>query len=150
MGRSRFGEVDGESVIFRRHGMLRPILEPPRPATPVDIVYAYAGCDGRLVDAARNEAIGLVVAALGRGNTNPPFFAAIGRWLHAGKPVVVSSRVHHGRAGAVYAFEGGGRMLREAGAIFAGARRPSHARIDLMLALGVGLHGSALAAVFEE
>jgi hypothetical protein len=41
-------------------------------------------------------------------------------------------------------------MLFDAGAIFAGARRPPHARIDLMLGLGAGLSGPGLAAIFEE
>jgi len=144
------GEVDGDAVVFRRGLPDLPILTPPRLAAPVDIVYAYVGCDGRLVDAARADGVGLVVAALGRGNTNPPLYHAIRRWLAAGKPVVVSSRAHHGRVGPTYAFLGAGRMLLEAGAIFAGARRPPHARIDLMLALGAGLRGPELAAVFEE
>ena len=144
------GEVDGSQVLFRRNVRRRPVLAPPGLASPVDIVYAYVGCDGRLVDAARAEAVGLVIGALGRGNSNEPFFAAIERWLDTGKPVVVSSRVSRGRLGAVYGFRGGGRDLARAGAIFAGWRRPSHARIDLMLALGAGLSGEALAAVFED
>ena len=48
-----------------------------------------------------------------------------------------------------YAYEGGGRHLANLGAIFTGARRPQQARIDLMLALGSGLTGDALRAVFE-
>jgi L-asparaginase len=144
------GEVDGDAVIFRRTVPLRPILAAPRLAAPVDIVYAYVGCDGRLVDAARADGVGLVVAALGRGNTNPPFFDAILRWLAAGKPVVVSSRAQRGRVGPTYGFRGGGRTLLDAGAIFAGGRRPQHARIDLMLGMGAGLTGAALSAVFDE
>ena len=144
------GVVDGESVIFRR-GLVTPpaILSPPRLAAPVDIVYAYVGGDGRLLDAARTDGLGVVVAALGRGNTNPPFFDAIERWLATGRPVVVTLRTARGRVGPTYGFRGGGRSLRDAGAIFAGARRPPQARLDLMLALGAGLEGPQLAAVFE-
>ncbi len=144
------GEVDGETVIFRRCVAQSPILDPPQLAAPVDIVHAYVGCDGRLVDAARAASVGLVIAALGRGNTNPPFFEAVLRWLSAGKPVVVSSRAQHGRVGATYGFRGGGKMLLDAGAIFAGGRRPQHARIDLMLGLGASLTGPALRAIFDE
>jgi len=144
------GVVDGEAVIFRRALVATPpVLSPERLASPVDIVYAYVGGDGRLLDAARADGVGVVVAALGRGNTNPPFFDAIGRWLATGRPVVVTSRTPRGRVGPTYGFRGGGRSLRDAGAIFAGARRPQQARLDLMLALGSGLQGSALAAVFE-
>jgi L-asparaginase len=144
------GEVDGDRVVFRRQVPALAILNPPSLAAPVDIVYAYVGCDGRLVDAARAHGVGLVVAALGRGNTNPPFFEAVQRWLAADKPVVVSTRVVRGRVGPTYGFRGGGRTLADAGAIFAGSRRPQQARIDLMLGLGAGLRGPALAAMFEE
>ena len=44
------GVVDDNEVVFRR--MLppqSPILSPPAPAEPVDIVMAFAGADGRLV-----------------------------------------------------------------------------------------------------
>jgi L-asparaginase len=149
-GLGAVGEVVGEAVVFERGPAGPPILTPPSLAAPVDIVYMYAGCDGRLVDAARTDGVGLVIGALGCGNTNPPFFEAILRWLSAGKPVVVSSRAQHGRVAPIYGFRGGGRTLLDAGAIFAGGRRPQQARIDLMLALGAGLRGPGLAAIFEE
>lgn len=143
------GTIDAHRVFFARAALAgSPPLAPARLATPVDIVYAYAGVEGRLLDAARAEGAGVVVAALGRGNTPPPFFAAIRRWIADGKPLVVASRVPRGRVGATYGFPGGGRSLLEAGAIFAGARRPVQARIDLMLALGAGLRGAELADVF--
>jgi L-asparaginase len=148
-GLGPLGIVDGESVRFYRsvEGGA-PVLTPPHLASPVDIVYVYAGADGRLLDAARETGVGVVLAALGRGNSNPPIFAAVQRWLAAGRPVVVTSRIHHGRVGPTYGFPGGGRSLHDAGAIFAGAVRAQQARIDLMLALGAGLHGAELAAVF--
>ncbi len=148
-GPGPLGVVDaGRVFVSRAVRAHAPLLVPERPATPVDIVYAYAGVDGRLLDAARGEGRGVVVAALGRGNTPPPFFAAIGRWIAEDKPVVIASRVPHGRVGPTYGFPGGGRSLLDAGALFAGARRPVQARIDLMLALGAGLRGEALAGVF--
>jgi L-asparaginase len=149
-GLGPLGEVDGETVAFRRAVVPRGVpLTPDHLAAPVDIVYAYAGGDGRLLDAARADGVGVVVAALGRGNTNPPIFDAIERWLATGKPVVITSRAACGQVAPTYGFRGGGRWLRDAGAILAGTRRPTQARLDLMLALGAGLRGSALAAVFE-
>ncbi len=150
-GLGPIGIVLGQTVEFSR--TLRPprrLLAPEQLAEPVDIVYLYAGGDGRLVDAARATAVGLVVATLGCGNTNPPFFDAIVRCLESGKPVVVTSRVPRGRVAPVYGFRGGGRDLRDAGAIFGGARRPTQVRIDLMLGLGAQLSGSALASLFAE
>jgi L-asparaginase len=144
------GVVDDGRVIFRRALAPPPaLLTPEAPATPVDIVLAYAGADGRLVDAARRDGRGLVVAALGRGNVPPEMADAIARWAGDGKPVVVASRALRGRVGHTYGYPGGGRRLFEAGALFAAARRPQQARIDLMLALGLGLEGDELREVFE-
>jgi L-asparaginase len=149
-GLGPLGVLDEGRVLFRRTlPGEREALTPGKPATPVDIVYAYAGADGRLLDALRAEGRGVVVAALGRGNTPFAMYEAITRWLADGKPVVIASRAARGRVGPTYGFPGGGRSLSDAGAIFAGARRPAQARIDLMLALGVGLRGEPLAAVFS-
>lgn len=144
------GVVDDGLVVFRR--VLRPqtrVLTPPQLVSPVDIVLAYAGADGRHVDTTRETARGLVVAALGRGNVPPAMAAAIGRCVDAGVPVVVASRAPRGRVGQTYGYEGGGRQLARSGAIFTGSRRPQQARIDLMLALGEGLPLARLHEVFD-
>ncbi len=149
-GLGPLGVLDEGRVLFRRTlpGSEREALTPEKPAAPVDIVYAYVGADGRVLDALRPEGRGVVVAALGRGNTPLPMYEAIKRWVAEGKPVVIASRAARGRVGPTYGFPGGGRSLFDAGAIFAGARRPAQARIDLMLALGSGLSGDDLVAVF--
>lgn len=149
-GLGPIGVVDDGEVVFRR--LLPPggpIIPAEELATPVDIVTAYAGADARFVDLSRTTARGLVVAALGRGNVPPAMAGGIVRALEAGVPVVVASRAPRGRVGTTYGYEGGGRHLANCGAIFTGARRPQQARIDLMLALGAGLHGAALRAVFD-
>jgi L-asparaginase len=150
-GLGPLGVLDDGRVLFHR-GLPgeREVLTPKSPATPVDIVYAYAGADGRLLDALRAEGRGVVVAALGRGNTPLAMYEAIKRWIADGKPVVITSRAARGRVGPTYGFPGGGRSLYAAGAIFAGARRPAQARIDLMLALGAGLEGDQLIAAFSH
>ena len=150
-GLGPIGVVDEDRVIFRR--TLRgtpPVLAPESPASPVDIVATWAGCDSRLLDASRESgALGVVVMAMGRGNVPPEMVPGIERWLDAGRPVVIASRAGRGRVGQTYAYPGGGRKLHDLGAIFAGARRPPQARIDLVLALGAGLSGDALRAVFD-
>jgi len=149
-GLGPIGVVDDGEVVFRRSlPPFGPILTPDRPATPVDLVTAYAGADARLVDVSRESARGLVVAALGRGNVPPAMAEGLRRCLEQGMPVVVASRAPRGRVGTTYGYEGGGRHLANLGAIFTGARRPQQARIDLMLALGAGLSGDALRAVFD-
>ncbi|MDE3053067.1 MAG: asparaginase [Gemmatimonadota bacterium] len=139
-GLGPLGVVDDGRVIVRRMAQSTlPILAPEAPAHPVDIVYTYEGADARLLDAARVHALGVVVAAMGRGNVPPLMAEGIGRWIADGKPVVITSRALRGRVGHTYGYEGGGRRLFEAGALFAGSRRPAQARIDLMLALGAGV-----------
>lgn len=148
-GAGAVGVVDEGEVIFSRAlGHLPRVLAPDRPVAPVDIVLAHAGADARLLDASRETAAGVVVAALGRGNVPPAMFEGVVRWREADKPVVISSRAHHGRVGPTYGYPGAGRRLQEIGAILAGGRRPHQARVDLMLALGLGLRGDALAEVF--
>ncbi len=143
------GVVDEGRVIFRR--VLRdvpPPLAPAALATPVDIVQAWAGCDSRLVDASRESgARAIVIAALGRGNVPPDMVPGIERWLASGRPVVITSRAQRGRVGTTYGYAGGGRRLAEMGCLFAGSRRATQARVDLMLALGAG---ADLSQVFPE
>jgi L-asparaginase len=116
----------------------------------VDIVATWAGCDSRLLDASLTTgARAVVVAAMGRGNVPPEVVPGIERWIASGRPLVIASRAGRGMVGRTYAYPGGGRKLSELGALFAGARRPAQARIDLMLGLGAGLGADALRTLFD-
>jgi L-asparaginase len=130
---------DGRLVLYRVPRTHQAPLMPEQPTQPVDIVYAYAGADSRLLDAVCATARGVVVAAMGRGNVPPAMARGIDQCLAGGLPVVITSRTGHGRVGPTYGYEGGGRRLFEAGALPGGDRRPTQARIDLMLALGAGI-----------
>jgi L-asparaginase len=150
-GLGPLGVVDDGEVIFRRS--LPPdvaIMEPEAPATPVDIVYAWAGADSRLLMASLESAKGVVVAGMGRGNIPPAMLDGIDAFIAAGKPVVVSSRTMRGRVGPTYGYPGAGRRLLERGAIMAGGRRPQQARIDLMLALGMGWSVDQIREIYES
>ena len=150
-GLGPIGVIDDGHVIFRRAlPPAPPLLVPPSPALPIDIVPVYPGADARLLDASRGEALGVVLAAMGRGNVPPAMVPGIERWLAVGKPVVVASRALRGRVGRTYGYPGGGRRLHDMGAIFAGSRRPQQARVELSLALGAGVSGPELRALFEE
>jgi L-asparaginase len=94
------GVIDDGGVVFRRALPPAPlVLVPPAPALPIDIVAAYAGADGRLLDAAREVALGVVVAAMGRRNVPPAMVPGIEHCLTAGKPVVIASRSLRGGVG---------------------------------------------------
>jgi L-asparaginase len=144
------GVIDDGEVVFRRAlPPTPPVLVPPAPALPIDIIPAFAGADSRLLDASREIAVGIVVAAMGRGNVPPAMVPGIERWITDHKPVVIASRAVRGRVGRTYGYPGGGRRLHDLGAIFAGSRRPQQARIELSLALGAGLGVRELSALFE-
>ena len=150
-GLGPLGVIDDGQVVFRRTlPESVPPLDPPALGEPVDIVYAWAGADSRLLDSARATACGVVIAAMGRGNVPPGMVEGIERFHAEGKPVVIASRVQRGRVGTTYGYPGGARRLHERGAILAGGRRPQQARIDLMLALGAGMSLDETRALFEE
>jgi L-asparaginase len=148
-GLGPLGVIDDGKVIFRRASALPPILAPESLATPVDIVYTYAGADSRLLDASRRDGRAVVIAGMGRGNVPPAMVDGVDRWIAEEKPVVITSRSLRGRVGCTYGYPGGGRRLAERGVIFAGARRPQQARIDVMLALGAGLSIPQLRELLE-
>jgi len=150
-GLGPLGVVDDGQVVFRRAlPELQPPLCPPSLGGPVDIVYSWAGSDSRLLDASRRDALGVVIAGMGRGNVPPAMIDGIDRWHDDGKPVIIASRVQRGRVGRTYGYPGGARRLHERGAILAGSRRPQQARIDLMLALGGGLTLDEIRELFAQ
>lgn len=141
---------EGELIVHREMPPSRPIVSPDSLATPVDIVFVAAGSDARLLDASRETARGVVIAAMGRGNVPPALVPAIERWIGDDKPVVLTSRTQGGRVGHTYGYAGGGRRLEELGVIFGGSRRPQQARIDLMLSLGAGMSMEGIREVFRD
>ena len=146
------GDIDEGHVSYRRNLIEIPEpLSPEAPAEPVDIVHMWAGADARLLDGSRDSgAKAVVVAAMGRGNVPPPAFEGIVRWVEAERPVVITSRALRGRVGPTYGYPGGGRRVLEAGAIFAYGKRPGQARIDVMLALGLGMGCAEIRELFAK
>jgi L-asparaginase len=122
-----------------------PAGERPPPVQPtgldarVALVSLVVGDDGTMLDLARPEHDGVVVVAFGSGNMPPGAVPAVRRWLDEGKPVVLASRCHSGEVAPLYAFEGGGARTVAMGAIPAGPRTPSQARMELVLALSAGV-----------
>jgi L-asparaginase len=100
--------------------------------------------------AANAGAKGIVIQALGWGNVNIPMYEAIAEVINKGIPVVISTRVPNGRVLPIYGFKGGGKTLREAGAIFADNLSPQKARILLMLALTKTSDGNEIRRMFAE
>jgi L-asparaginase len=117
----------------------------------VEIIAAYGGADGSLVRAAAKAGVkGIVIQALGWGNVGVPMYEAIKEVLAKGIPVVISTRVPNGRVLPVYGYIGGGKTLKDAGAIFADNLPPQKARLLLMLGLQTTSKAGALQKLFDK
>jgi L-asparaginase len=115
---------------------------PVEPATlhaRVAHVPTVVGDRGAMLDLARGEHDGVVVEAFGSGNMPPGVVPAVRRWIEEGKPVVLASRCWWGQVVPLYAFDGGGARTTAMGAIPAGPRTPSQARMELTIALSAGV-----------
>jgi L-asparaginase len=131
--------VDGEVTYAAEPTCAGAPLEPASLHARVAHVPSVVGDQGTMLDLARRDHDGVVVEAFGSGNMPPGAVPAIRRWIEEGKPVVLASRCWWGQVTPVYAFEGGGARTTAMGAIPAGPRTPSQARMELAIALSAGV-----------
>lgn len=143
------GKHDGESP--NTDGITLPPLQVAGLYVP--IVSAFAGDDGQLIRALREQdkpqpdtkvgakvgaVNGLVMAAMGSGNIPTAVAEELEAWRAERTtelPVVVCSRVPTGGVSFVYGGVGGGAQLARSGFRNGGALRPSQARIELLYEL---------------
>lgn len=146
------GVADQDRVVFYRAPTRRQHVQLQQEKLPyVEIVSMYGGADGAMVDAAvSNDAKGIIVQALGWGNVNKPMYTAIKAAISKGVTVVISTRVPNGRVLPVYGFEGGGKTLKQAGAIFADNLSPQKSRILLMLALQTTSNAEEVQKLYDK
>ncbi len=145
------GVVDRGQVIF-----FSPPYEPrlPRMAVEelgarVDLIKAYPGGDGRLVDASLDAgARGLVIEGMGRGNLTPELAAAVVAAIDR-VPVVLTTRCLKGRAAPMYGYDGGAAHLRTAGVVFSDFLAGNKARLMLMMMIEQEATRDAIQRVFE-
>ena len=146
------GVADHDRVIFYRAPLRRQYVGLTAEKLPyVEIVPMYGGASGNMVKAAvAAGAKGLVIEALGWGNVNVPMYEAIKEAAGKGIPVVISTRVYNGRVLPVYGFQGGGKTLKDAGAIMGDDLSAAKARILLMLALQTNPKPEQIQALFDK
>lgn len=132
------GRMDPTGVVYDRAPAPSPRLAPRQLGARVALVPMVVGDDGGMLDAARAAHDGVVIEAFGSGNVPPGAVPAIGRWLAERKPVVLASRCLYGQVQPTYAFDGGGARTTAMGAIPAGPRTTSQARMELTIALSAG------------
>ena len=118
----------------------------------VPIIKAYAGMgigDGIISLLDPEKIDGVVIEALGAGNLPPLAAREITKLMEKGVPVVLVSRCFNGIAEPVYAYEGGGGKLQEAGVMFVKELNAPKARLKLLIALSAGLKGQELKNYIE-
>jgi L-asparaginase len=144
------GHVSDAGLRLTRRRLGRLVLPRlPSAAEPVEVVAVHMGSDGALVRAAVAGGVrGIVIAAVGSGNTPADVLAAAVEAMSGGIPVVLASRTLMGGIRPAYGFPGGGATWARAGVILAGAMSAPKARVALALALGAGLEGAALRDLF--
>jgi L-asparaginase len=146
------GAVDQDRVIFSRAPLRRQHITLNDARLPrVDIISMYTGADGSLVRTAMaGGAKGVVIQAFGLGNVNIPMFDAIKEAIDNGIVIVISTRVPNGRVLPSHGYKGGGKTLKDAGAIFADNLSPQKARILLMLALQTTSNREEIQKLFDR
>ncbi|MCS6808866.1 MAG: asparaginase [Bacteroidota bacterium] len=147
------GRIVNGSVMLYRQPVRRDyflVKELPR---FVPIIKCYASSEAELMrlilDHSMHQPEGIVVEGMGVGNVPPPVYHQILRALERGIPVVLTSRCPIGRVEHLYAYEGAGKQLYEAGVIFADYLSGQKARIKLIAALGAGYTIEQLRSIFE-
>lgn len=146
------GNVDIDRVLFYRAPLRRQHVPLTQDKLPyVEIVAMYGGADGAMIRAAvAAGAKAIVVQGLGWGNMNIPMYEAVQEAIAKKVVVIVSTRVPNGRVLPVYGFKGGGKTLKDAGAVMADNLSPQKARILAMLALQKTSDPSELQKLFDR
>ena len=145
------GIIMKHEILFFKRAEKRVRFDLEAISGTVPIVKAYAGMgDSGIISFLSPDNIdGLVVEALGAGNMPPKAAAEVEALTAKGVPVVLVSRCFNGIAEPVYAYEGGGVRLQEAGVMFVKELNAPKARLKLLIALNAGLKGQALKEYIE-
>ena len=144
-----YADSDQRVVFYRRPVRKHTVdtafrVDGRRDLPRVDIVHAYAGADGMLVDAVRaHGSDGLVLAGFGAGTFPPAVLAAAESAVAGGMPVVLASRSSAGRVVMT-------PRKAEQGFIVADNLMPQKARILLMLGLTAAGDLEGLRGMFGE
>ena len=116
----------------------------------VPIIPVYAGMTEELLDLLPVDQLdGLIIQAFGAGNVPKETSRKLNTLIQAGLPIALVSRCFNGIAEPVYAYEGGGVCLQNAGVFFVKELNAQKARLKLLIAINAGLRGDELRAYME-
>lgn len=144
------GIVSKNNVIFYQKLVDKEYYPVHRISKNVVLLKAYAGMDSMLLDVlAEKNVDGVVIEALGAGNLPPMTLSGLKRLLTMNIPIVLTSRAFNGIAQDIYAYEGGGKLLKEMGVIFATGLSGPKARLKLLVVLEQTTRLNEIAKEFE-
>ena len=116
----------------------------------VPIIPVYAGMTEELLDLLPIDQLdGLIIQAFGAGNVPKETAQKLNALIQEGLPIALVSRCFNGIAEPVYAYEGGGVCLQNAGVFFVKELNAAKARLKLLIALNAGLKGDELRDYIE-
>lgn len=145
------GIVDNDKVIFYRDIVNHHHIETDNIESKVALIKCATGMDSDLINYCIDSGYkGIIIEAMGRGNVPPEMLDGIKRNLNKNIPVVIVSRCPTGRVLDTYGYSGGGKNLRDAGAIFGDNLPGQKARIKLMLILSITNDMNTIREIFEK
>lgn len=130
------GIVTKQMIIFHHNILKREKFKAHQVDANVFLLKAFAGMDGKIMEAIYEaKPDGLVIEAFGQGNLPASTLDTIKKMIADNIPVVIVSRCYQGIVQPTYAYQGGGRRLKELGVIFANGLTGPKARLKLLIAL---------------
>jgi L-asparaginase len=144
------GRIVNGAVLLYRQPVHRDYFPTSYIPSFVPLLKCYTSSEALLLECAlEHKPAGIVLEAMGVGNVPPSVFRVTQEALRRSIPVVLASRCPIGRVEHLYAYEGAGRQLYDAGVIFADYLNGQKARIKLLAALGAGCSIELIRRAFE-
>ncbi len=151
---SRYGPIgiiDTNDFVVHRNITGRDFIGASDVEKKVFLIKSCIDMNPQIIDFyLQQDAKGIVIEAMGRGNLPPSFLPYIKKAIDKNIPVVIVSRCPSGRVMSSYGYEGGGKMLHDMGVIFGGELSGQKARIKLMLALNISDDNKYIRGLFEN
>ncbi|MDO4711597.1 MAG: asparaginase [Peptostreptococcaceae bacterium] len=151
---SRYGPIgiiDTNDFVVHRNITGRDHIDTDGIEKNVFLIKSCIDMDPKIIDFYLSQnAKGIVIEAMGRGNLPPTFLPYIKKAIDQKVAVIIVSRCPSGRVMSSYGYEGGGKMLHDLGVIFGGELSGQKARIKLMLALHRSDDMGYIRTLFED
>ena len=133
------GIVTKSAVHFHHVPLARIYLPVETIHKKVAMFKIYAGMESDIIHSVVSLGYdGVVLEGLGQGNVPPALLTGITHLLDENIPVIVVSHCFNGIAQDIYAYEGGGKMLKDRGVRFELVLSGQKARLKLLLELCSG------------